>query len=149
MADDEVSLDRQIEASLGRKQAALLKANACTRVCGLLTAAGRSGQWEEAFKHISLHFGSDPSKPSHSGFAKRYRDKEVLRELIKRAASAPSTVQLTKLNIDGRPVGREGVKIVRRFGESVGESPEMVFLVIITDAQGKLITAYPSGSGGS
>jgi hypothetical protein len=134
----------QVEAELGVKQAALAKANASTRVCGLLMARGRSVEWERALEHISEHFRADPSKESHAVFAKKYRSAEAVRTLLYRAASGPSSVELTRLTVDGRPVGRPAVKIVREFGEAVGEIPSFRWLIIITDARGSLITAYPA-----
>jgi len=136
--------DRAIEAEIGVKQAALLKANACSRVCGLLIARGRSDEWERAYEHISDHFRFDPTKPSHAIFARRYCTKDAIKSLLYRAASGPSRVTLTRLTIDGRPTGRAGVKIVRRFGDAVGENVKQTCLVIIVDAQGTLISAYPA-----
>jgi len=40
------SVDDHNEAELGWKIAAVMKANAASRVCGLLTARGRSDEWE-------------------------------------------------------------------------------------------------------
>jgi len=143
MASDP-KLDRQVEAQIGVKQAALLKANACSRVCGLLMARGRSEDWERAYEHISEHFRFDPIKPSHGVFARRYCARDAIKTLLFRAASGPSNVTLIKLTIGGRPTGRSGVKIVRQFGEAIGDSPELRCLVIIVDAGGTLITAYPA-----
>jgi hypothetical protein len=133
-----------VEAELGVKQAALAKANACTRVCGLLMARGRSLEWERALEHISEHFRPDSSKKSHAVFARKYRNPDAIKKLLYRAASGPSSVVLTKLTVDGRPTGRPAVMIVREFGEAVGEQPSYRWLVIIADAHGTLITAYPS-----
>jgi hypothetical protein len=134
----------RVEAEIGVQKAALLKANACSRVCGLLMARGRIDEWERAYQHIAEHFYVDATKPSHSVFARRYRLRDAIKALVFRAASAPSSVHLTKLTIDGRPTGRAGVEIVRRFGEPIDETSKMTSLVIIADAQGALITAYPS-----
>ena len=137
-------IDRQVETELGIKHAALAKANACTRVCGLLMARGRSIEWERALQHIAEHFHSDLSKASHTVFARKYRNADAIKQLLYRAASGPSSVILTKLTIDGRPTGRPGVKIIREFGEPVGELPSLRWLVIIADAHGTLVTAYPA-----
>jgi hypothetical protein len=77
-------------------------------------------------------------------FARRYRSNDALKRLLFRAASAPSNVALTKLKIDGRPTGRSAVRILREFAQEIGDSAELRWLVIIADAQGTLITAYPA-----
>jgi len=139
--------DRDVETEIGVKQATMLRANACSRVCGLLAARGRNEEWERAFQHISAHFRIDPTKPSHNVFARKYCSRHAIKDLLFRAASGPSNVTLIKLTIDGRPTGRSGVKIVRRFGESIGDGAELRCLVIIADAQGTLVTAYPATDG--
>ena len=113
------------------------------RICGLLTARGRSAEWEKAFEHISEHFKFDPTKPTHTLFREKYCEEDAVKELIKRAAAAPSSVTPRKLNIAGFPIGRDGVKIVRIFAEPIGNRPDLICLLIIADLQGTLITAYP------
>jgi hypothetical protein len=136
-------IEQEIEASEGKDQTAVARRNASTRVCGLLVARGRSKEWDEAYVHIAEHFERDPQKPKHTVFNKKYRDQEALRGLLLRAASGPSAIRLTKLTIDGEPVGRPAVEILRLFGEEIGDSAELVCLRIFVDFQGKLITAYP------
>jgi hypothetical protein len=121
-----------------------MKTNAASRVCGLLTARGRSDEWEVALEHIREHFVRLPHKPTHSVFRAKYRDPEALKELLKRAASGPSTVVATRATIEGNPSGRPCVKIVRQFGQPVGEEPDQVCVVLIVDHGGTLMTAYPA-----
>ena len=113
------------------------------RICGLLTARGRSAEWEKAFVHISTHFRSDLSKPTHTCFQKKYCDQEAVKELIKRAAGAPSSVRPAKLTIGSMPVGRDCIIIVRDFAEPIGDTTDLTCLIIVADSQGNLITAYP------
>jgi hypothetical protein len=139
-------IESKVLAELGWRHAAGLKANACSRVCGVLYRGG--SDWDEAFGHIAEHFRRDPSKPSHAVFARRYRNEESLRMLLYTAASKPSQVSITKLTIDGRPTGRPAVEIIRDFAKVIGEDEDHTRLRIFVDCQGKLITAYPAASGG-
>lgn len=136
-------IDDHNDAELGWKVAAVMRANATSRVCGLLTARGRSDEWERALEHIRDHFARAANKPSHTVFRAKYRDPESLRDLLKRAASAPSTVTATRATFDGNPSGRPCVKIVRQFNEQIGEEPEEVCVLLIVDHGGTLLTAYP------
>lgn len=131
------------------------------RICGLLTARGRWAEWEKAFEHIAMHFRPMPmepwnvvevdqqsdsttiEKPRHSLFHKKYRNERAVKELIRRAVAGPSAVMPTRLKIAGKPLGRDAVKIVRHFAEPVGDTPDLVCVVVIADSQGTLITAYP------
>jgi hypothetical protein len=113
------------------------------RICGLLTARGRSAEWEKAFEHISMHFKNDPTKQSHTRFRRKYCEEHAIKELIKRACTAPSSVKSIKLTIAGMPIGRDGVKIVRTFAEPIGDGPDLMCLIVIADSQGALMTAYP------
>jgi hypothetical protein len=113
------------------------------RICGLLTARGRSAEWEKAFEHIATHFRNDPGKPTHTRFRKKYCDEAAMKDLIRRAAHAPSTLTGIKLTIAGMPIGRDGVKIVRKFSEPIGDEVDLLCLIIIADLQGTLMTAYP------
>lgn len=144
MSKEQALIEQEIEAELGQRQTAGLKANASRRICGLLTR--KNADWDKAFAHISLHFHpiTDPSvKNSHTVFHKRYRDKESLRLLLLRAAGAPSSVRLTKLKINNEHIGRPAVEIVRNFGELIGDEPSLTALRMFTDFHGELITAYP------
>jgi hypothetical protein len=114
------------------------------RICGLLTARGRSAEWEKAFEHIALHFKNDLGKKAHTRFRKKYCNEAAVKELILRAANAPSSVKITKLTIAGLPLGADGIKIVRTFSEPIGDSEDLTCLLIITNAQGTLMTAYPA-----
>jgi hypothetical protein len=143
MAQDEVDARAQAERELGQKQAALMKLNAPSRICGLLTARGRSVDWDKAFEHIAEHFKADPLKPKHTCFQSKYCEKEAVKALIKDAAGRPSSVIWAKLTIGGMPAGRPGIKIVRDFAEPIGDRADLVCLIIIADHQGKLVTAYP------
>jgi hypothetical protein len=143
MSQNDKDVEAQIVQALGQKQAALMKKNTPSRICGLLTARGRCVEWEAAFEHISPHFKANSGKPSHTRFHDKYCDQEAVKDLIKRAAGAPSSVTYTKLTTDGIPVGRPAIKIVRDFGEPVGDRPDLVCLIIVADSQGKLVTAYP------
>jgi len=138
------SVDDHNEAELGWKIAAVMKANAASRVCGLLTARGRSDEWEVALEHIRDHFVRIASKPTHSVFRTKYRDPDTLKDLLKRAASSPSTVVATRATLEGNPSGRPCVKIVRQFGQPVGEELDQVCVVLIVDHGGTLMTAYPA-----
>jgi hypothetical protein len=143
MSHNDKDAEAQIVKELGQKQAALMKQNAPTRISGLLTAHGRSVEWDKAFEHISSHFKADAGKPSHARFDKKYCDQEAVKGLIKQAANNPSSVTYAKLTIGGAPIGRPGIKIVRAFGEAVGDRPDLVCLIIMADSRGTLVTAYP------
>jgi hypothetical protein len=84
--------DAQIESriieAIGVKLAGILKDNTPSRICGLLTAKrAKRGMGACAGAHQrSLH--PMPGKPSHSMFCKKLRDPAVLKEYIKKAASA-------------------------------------------------------------
>lgn len=144
MSQDELDAKAHAERELGQKQAALMKLNTPNRICGLLTARGRSDEWDKAFEHIAAHFRADPlNKPSHTLFHKKYCEKEAVKALIMKAAAGPSSVIWAKLKIGGLPLGRPAIKIVREFPEQIGDRADLVCLVIIADHQGKLVTAYP------
>jgi hypothetical protein len=143
MGLSETEILRTIEASLGEKRTAMMKANACSKICGMLTAPGRSWEWDEAFEHISQHFHPVAGKPTHTIFQRKYRDSERLKILIRNAAAHPSTVKLTLLTIDGVPSGAPAVQIGRQFRELIGEEDGQVCLRIISEEKGRLITAYP------
>lgn len=144
MIQDEREAEAQIVRMLGEKQAALMKQRTPSRICGLLTAAGRSDEWEKAFEHISLHFlKTIPGKPAHSQFHKKYREKEALKQLIKEAASRPSAVRYVMLTIDAEPRGGPGIKIVRAFPQPVGDRPDLNCLLVFADHHGTLKTARP------
>ena len=115
----------------------------CNRICGVLTARGRSAEWDKAFEHISLHFAADLTKPSHTLFDKKYRSPEAIKDLIKRAASHPSSIKSTKLRIAGSPGEVMATKIVRHFAVQIGDTPALDCLLIIADEGGALVTAYP------
>ena len=84
-------------------------------------------------------------KPKHTMFAKKFRDSDTLKVYVKRAASGPSKVKLSKLNDDqSRPVGTPCLLIIREFCEPIGLEPNQVCLVVVADFQGKLIAAYPA-----
>jgi len=139
--------DKDVEAELvkarGQKLTDLIIRKAPSRICGLVSANGRSVEWEKAFSHIAIHFKADPSKPTNTVFNKKYCDEFAVKELIKRAAGRPSSVNWTNLTLEGRPSGRLGIKIVRDFGEPVGDKPDLVCLRVLADDQGNLLTAYP------
>jgi hypothetical protein len=81
----------------------------------------------------------------HTIFRKKFRDKSVLKEYVRRAVSAPSTVRLSLLrDADDRPVGSPCALIVREFNEALGEQSDEVCLVVMADFQGKLATTYPA-----
>jgi hypothetical protein len=124
-----------------------LKNNTPSRICGLLTARGRNPEWEKALEHISEHFHPISDKPRHTLFCKRLRDPVKLKEYIKRAASAPSTVRLSKLtDLLNRPTGLPCLLILRDFKEQIGENSSETCLVIVADCHGKLVSAYPLDS---
>lgn len=144
MSQEQARIEQEIEAELGKRQTAGLKANAPSRICGLLTRD--NADWDKAFAHISLHFRpiTDPAvKSTHTIFHERYRNKESLRRLLLRAASKPSSVRLTKLKISNEHIGRPAVEIVRNFGEVIGNESSLTALRMFTDFHGALITAYP------
>jgi hypothetical protein len=37
--------------------------------------------------------------------------------------------------VAGMPIGRDGVKIVRKFSEPIGDGPDLVCLIVIADLQ--------------
>lgn len=144
----DASIERQVIEAIGVKLAGLLKDNTPARICGLLTAKGRNAEWEKALEHIADHFKAMPDKPTNSIFRKKFRDSGKLKEYIKRAAAAPSTLRLSKLtDLFGRPVGVPCMLIIREFKEPLGEEPEQTCLIIVADFQGKLVTAYPATKG--
>jgi hypothetical protein len=141
----DVEIERQVVEAIGVKHAGLLKDNTPSRICGLLTARGRNPEWERALEHISDHFRPMPGKPSHAIFCKRLRDPAVLKQYVKRAVSAPSTLRLSKLNDTfGRPKGVPCMLIIREFKEQLGENSEQTCLIVVANFQGKLKTAYPA-----
>jgi hypothetical protein len=141
----DAEIERQVIEAIGVKLAGLLKDNTPSRICGLLTARGRSPEWERALDHISDHFRPMPGKPSHAIFCKRLRDPAALKQYIKRAASAPSALRLSKLtDAFGRPMGVPCMLIIREFKEQLGEASAQTCLIIVADFQGKLVTAYPT-----
>jgi len=146
MPESNVDVRAQAIRELGEKQFALMMQNTPHRICGLLTARGRSVEWEKAFLHIALHFGPDHRKPSHTVFRKKFCNEAAVKDLVRQAANAPSTVICTKLTIDGVPLGRPGIKIVRAFREPIGSTADLLCLVVIADFQGTLITAFPGTS---
>src|SRR3982751_2142726 len=91
----DAEIERQVIEAIGVKLAGILKDNTPSRICGLLTARGRNPEWERALEHISEHFRPMSGKPSHAVFCKRLRDPMMLKQYIKRAASAPSTLRLS------------------------------------------------------
>jgi hypothetical protein len=106
---------------------------------------GRSLEWETALEHIGEHFGPLPGKPKHSIFCRKLRNPDTLKDYIKRTASAPSLLRMSKLTDElGQPTGRPCLLIVREFRENVGEEPEQNCLIVVADFQGKLITAFPA-----
>lgn len=141
----DAAIERQVVEAIGVKLAGILKEKTPSRICGLLTARGRNLEWEKALEHISDHFTPNNNKPAHSIFRRKFRDKDVLKEYIKRAVSAPSTVRLSKLrDADARPIGSPCALIIREFNEPLGEESDQMCLVVIADFQGKLVTAYPA-----
>jgi hypothetical protein len=143
MALSEIEILRRIEASLGEKRTAMMKANACSKICGMLTAPGRSWEWDKALEHISEHFRPMSGKPAHTIFQRKYRDSDRLKVLIRNAAAHPSTMKLTLLTVDGIPSGAPAIQISRQFRELIGEEDGQVCLRIISEEKGRLITAYP------
>jgi hypothetical protein len=140
-------IERQVIQSIGSKLAGLLKDNTPSRICGLLTAHGRNPEWEAALEHISDHFHSMPDKDKHSVFCKKLRDPTVLKQYIKRAASAPSMLRLSRLTgALSKPVGAPCMLIIREFKEQLGDDASQTCLIIVADFQGKLVTAYPASS---
>jgi hypothetical protein len=140
----DAEIERQVIDAIGEKLAGILKDKTPSRICGLLTARGRNPEWEAALEHIADHFRPMRAKPTHSVFCKKLRDPTTLKEYIKRAAGKPSTLRLSKLNIDGRPRGAPCMLIVREFKETVGEGADQTCLIVVADFQGKLRSAYPA-----
>jgi hypothetical protein len=140
----DAAIERQVIEAIGEKLAGLLKDNTPSRICGLLTARGRNPEWEEALEHIADHFRPVRAKPTHSVFCKRLRDPTALKDYIKRAAATPSTLRLSKMNIDGRPIGAPCMLIIREFKETLGQTADQTCLIIVANFQGKLVTAYPA-----
>lgn len=141
----DTDIEQQIIEAIGVKLAAILKEKTPSRICGLLTAKGRNAEWEKALEHISDHFKPINGKPTHTLFRKKFRDTDMLKQYVKRAVSGPSMIKLSKLrDLDARPVGSPCLLIIREFQEPIGEEPDQMFLVIIADFQGKLVTVYPA-----
>jgi hypothetical protein len=141
----DAQIESQVIEAIGVKLAGILKDNTASRICGLLTAKGRNKEWERALDHISDHFRPMPGKPSHSIFCKKLRDPEVLKDYIKRAASAPSMLRLSKLTLPARgPAGVPCLLIIRNFKQQVGVDADQTCLIIVADFQGKLVSAYPA-----
>jgi hypothetical protein len=57
------AMERRVVQEIGVKLTGILKENTPGRICGLLTARGRSSEWETALEHIGEHFGPLPGKP--------------------------------------------------------------------------------------
>jgi hypothetical protein len=116
----DAQIESQIIDTIGLKLARILKDNTPSRICGLLTAKGRSDEWERALEHISEHFHPIQGKPSHSIFSKRFREPEAIKDLIRRAVSAPSMLRLSKLTLPSRgAVGAPCMLIIRNFKEQI------------------------------
>jgi hypothetical protein len=141
----DAEMERQIVEIIGTKLSGILKENTPSRICGLLTAKGRNREWEVALEHISSHFGPMPDKSRHNIFRKKFRDVDTLKQYVKRAASGPSLVRLSRLRDGyGESTGTPCLLIIREFQEPLGEEPEQVFLVIVANFQGKLVTTFPA-----
>jgi hypothetical protein len=141
----DAQIESQIIEIIGVKYAGILKNNTPSRICGLLSAKGRNDEWEHALEHIGDHFRPMPGKPSHSIFSKRFRDSDALKELVKRAVSAPSTTRLSRLTLPARgPVGAPCMLIMRNFKQQIGIDADQTCLVVVADFQGKLVSAYPT-----
>lgn len=138
-------MERLVIQEIGVKLTGILKENTPGRICGLLTAKGRSLEWETALEDIGEHFGPMPGKPRHSVFCRKLRNPDTVKDYIKRAVSAPSTLRTSKLTDQlGEATGRQCLLIIREFGENVGEQAEQKCLIVVADFQGKLITAFPA-----
>jgi hypothetical protein len=88
------AMERLVTQEIGVKLTGILKENTPGRICGLLTAKGRSLEWETALEHIGEHFGPLPGKPKHSIFCRKLRNPDTLKDYIKRTASAPSLLRM-------------------------------------------------------
>ena len=71
MAKTQQDIEGEIQSELGHRRKSGLLANACSRVCGVLTRNG--SDWDKAFEHIRPHFREMPGKPSHTV----YRNKRI------------------------------------------------------------------------
>jgi hypothetical protein len=58
------AMERLVVQEIGVKLTGILKENTPGRICGLLTARGRSSEWETALEHIGEHFGPLPASRS-------------------------------------------------------------------------------------
>jgi len=138
-------LERLVIQEIGVKLTGILKENTPSRICGLLTAKGRSPEWEAALEHIGEHLGPMPGKPRHSIFCRKLRNPGTIKDYVKRAAWAPSTLRMSKLTDQlGEPTGKPCLLIIREFSENIGEHADQTCMIIVADYQGKLITAFPA-----
>lgn len=141
----DAELERQIIETIGTKLAGILKENTPSRICGLLTAKGRNREWEAALRHISSHFAPMPDKSRHNIFRKKFRDGDMLKKYVKQASARPSLLRLSRLRDGyGDSTGTPCLLIIREFQEPLGEEPEQLYLVIVADFQGKLVTTFPA-----
>ena len=141
-------IEGHVTAEIGEKETSLMKEKTRNRICGLVTPRGRNDEWKKAFEHIALHFHSRSprSKEKHTRFLSKYCSESAVKDLVKRAAAAPSAQRIVKLTIGGVPIGPPGMAIERYFGEQIGETPDLDSLIIFVDYQGTLRTAYPVAS---
>jgi hypothetical protein len=139
-------MEREAIELIGVNRAGILKDRTPGRICGLLTARGRNTEWEKALEHISEHFRPNiAGKEKHSVFRKKFRDSDTLKDIIKRAASRPSMLRVSRLRDDwGRPIFGPCLLIIREFQEPPGEEMDQVFLVVVANDQGTLVTAFPA-----
>jgi hypothetical protein len=137
-------IESAVIAEIGAKYANFLKGKyVSSRLCGMLTARGRNHEWEKALEHISLHFSRDSTKETHTVFAKKYRDPDVLKDLINSAAMHPSTIRLSRLTINNQPIGKVCAILIREFRQPIGTQSDEFCLFVVVDQEAKLITAYP------
>lgn len=130
---------------IGERLARLAVKKAGTRVLGHI--ARNSKEWRKAFEHIAEHFGPVPGKAVHAIFEPKYCSKEAIEELVKKALGKPGrSPVLSKLTIDGVPMGKPAVVIEREFVEVIGREgdTELRILRIVVDFTGRPVTAFPT-----
>jgi hypothetical protein len=139
-----MEIGKWVGREIGRGLARLAVKKAGSRFLGHI--AKNSREWRKAFEHIAEHFGPVPGKEVHAIFVAKFCSKEAVEALITKALSKPNRSPiLSKLTIDGLPVGKPCVVIEREFTEVIGHqgAKELKILRIVVDFTGRPVTAFP------
>jgi len=137
----------QFVKEFGKKESRLMEEKILSRTLGHIK---KGNKLEKAMEHIGEHFHPDKSKPKHTMFTEKFRDKEKVLELIKDAVANPSYKPiLSRGTHEGQQVKDFVFIIEKEFPEEIGEviKKEGKFptkkMAVIVDKSGRLVSAYP------